>query len=297
MEVELRHLWTFIAVAEEANFTALRSDSTSRNKRSPATFATSRQRSTARLFERTTHFVELTEAGSGFLERIVPALNLLDSAVAAVRTPPTDLHGVLRIAFTPATSRDVVPRLVEDFQVQYPAITIEATQLWGEEIVEALDTGTADIGVALEPTESARFHRVELHAGELGLVLTADHVLAQHEAIELHDLEGWPIVVPGRGASPGLFDKFVNACHLAGFRPELQMKARMFGASAPAVLRGEALSPYPSCMSLKYVTDGLVYRSLVNPTIPLSVALLTLRDQDSVIVDRLLAIAEVQAAT
>jgi hypothetical protein len=101
-----------------------------------------------------------------------------------------------------------------------------------------------------------------------------------------------PIVMPGRDASPRLQSKLVSACELAGFRPQLWTKARLFGATSGAVLRGEAVSPWPSCMPLKYVTEGLVFRPIVSPTIPLSVMMLTARNRPSAVVDTFLSHAD-----
>jgi DNA-binding transcriptional LysR family regulator len=292
MDVALRHLWTFVAVAEESNFTRAARRVHLTQQATSAHIRRLEEVLGASLFERTTHNVKLTDAGARFLDELVPALNALEDAFAAARGARAQVSGVLRIVYTPATSRDLVPDLVEQFQHLHPAVVVEAQLVWGDEVLEALDTGAADIGIALEPNETARFGRTELHSGELGIVVARDHRLAAEDAVPLIALRDVPIMMPGNNASPRLQSKLVAACESAGFEPLLQMKARLFGATSPAVLRGEAVSPWPSCMPLKYVTEGLVFRPVVNPTIPLSVVLLNARERPSAAVDCFLALAD-----
>jgi DNA-binding transcriptional LysR family regulator len=292
MEIALRHLWTFVAVAEERNFTRAARRAHLTQQATSAHIRRLEEALGVTLFERTTHTVTLTDAGARLLEELVPALDSLEGAFAAARGAGVPMSGVLRIVYTPATGRDLLPELVEQFQRTHPTVAVEAQLLWGDEVLEALDSGAADIGIALEPNESARFRYTELHTGELGIVVARDHHLASKEAVPLVALRDVPIVMPGRDASPRLQSKLVSACELAGFRPQLWTKARLFGATSGAVLRGEAVSPWPSCMPLKYVTEGLVYRAIVSPTIPLSVMLLTARNRPSAVVDRFLSHAD-----
>ncbi|MGN6668770.1 MAG: LysR substrate-binding domain-containing protein [Trinickia sp.] len=88
-----------------------------------------------RLFNRTTRRVALTEAGAQFLERVRPALALLDAAYEALDEARAEPIGTLRINL-PRIASDllVMPHLAE-FAQRYPRVVVEL----------ALDDGFTDL--------------------------------------------------------------------------------------------------------------------------------------------------------
>jgi DNA-binding transcriptional LysR family regulator len=79
----------------------------------------------ARLFNRTTRSVALTEAGQQLLERIAPALSEIGAAVAEVGGRDGSLAGTLRInGPTPAVQLRLAP-LLTGFMERYPEVRIE----------------------------------------------------------------------------------------------------------------------------------------------------------------------------
>ncbi|WP_323118475.1 LysR family transcriptional regulator [Burkholderia alba] len=88
-----------------------------------------------RLFHRTTRRVALTEAGAQFLERVKPALALLDAAFGALDETREHPSGTLRINLPRvACELLVLPHLAE-FRQRYPHVALELT----------LDDGFADV--------------------------------------------------------------------------------------------------------------------------------------------------------
>ena len=88
-----------------------------------------------RLFNRTTRRVALTEAGAQFLERVRPALAMLDAAYEALDESRGEPAGTLRINL-PRIASDllVMPHLAE-FARRYPGVVVEL----------ALDEGLTDL--------------------------------------------------------------------------------------------------------------------------------------------------------
>src|SRR3954464_11316023 len=107
MDVELRHLRSFIAVAEELNFTRA---AARLHLAQPALSAHVRQleeRIGMQLLERTTRRVSLTPAGGALLEAAPGALAAVDAAVASARAAGAGETGELVVGLMATSALDV----------------------------------------------------------------------------------------------------------------------------------------------------------------------------------------------
>lgn len=78
----------------------------------------------ARLLQRTTRRVSLTEAGQAYLERIRPILQDLDDADAMVSTLTMEPTGLLRVQTVPALATHVLGPMLAGFRSAYPRIRL-----------------------------------------------------------------------------------------------------------------------------------------------------------------------------
>lgn len=88
-----------------------------------------------RLFNRTTRRVALTEAGARFLERVRPALSMLDTAFDALDALRGHPAGTLRINLPRVASELLVLPHLGEFKRRYPHVALEMT----------LDDGLTDL--------------------------------------------------------------------------------------------------------------------------------------------------------
>jgi len=79
----------------------------------------------ARLFNRTTRSVSLTDAGREFLERATPAVRDIHSAMEAVRSQQETPSGTLRINTFVAGAREIISPLVLEFLRRYPKTHVD----------------------------------------------------------------------------------------------------------------------------------------------------------------------------
>lgn len=78
-----------------------------------------------RLFNRTTRRVALTEAGAQFLERVRPALSMLDAAYEALDETRGEPAGTLRINLPRIASDLLVMPHMAEFARRYPSVVVE----------------------------------------------------------------------------------------------------------------------------------------------------------------------------
>lgn len=79
----------------------------------------------ARLMQRTTRRLALTEAGQAYLERVRHILRDIDEAHALANAHTEEMQGVLRIQAPPVLAVHILAPLVAGFRALYPGITLD----------------------------------------------------------------------------------------------------------------------------------------------------------------------------
>lgn len=81
----------------------------------------------ARLLQRTTRKLSLTEAGQSYLQRIRHILNDISEAEATTREQTDELAGLLRIHTQPVMAVHILAPLVAEFRRRYPKVVLDIT--------------------------------------------------------------------------------------------------------------------------------------------------------------------------
>ena len=79
----------------------------------------------ARLFNRTTRSVSLSDAGRAFVEQVSPAVRDIQDAMAGVRSQQQTPSGMLRINAFAAGAREIMSPLVLEFLRLYPDVHVD----------------------------------------------------------------------------------------------------------------------------------------------------------------------------
>ena len=79
----------------------------------------------ARLLQRSTRRLSLTEAGQAYLERVRGILQEIDEAHAATSASTRELSGLLRLHASPVIASQVVAPLLSGFRQRYPRIHLD----------------------------------------------------------------------------------------------------------------------------------------------------------------------------
>ena len=141
---DLDDLKAFVAVAQARGFReAARKTDTSASRLSDAVRRLE-ARMGVRLFNRTTRSVAPTEAGSGLLARLAPALAEVDAALDAVNGFRDKPAGTLKLNVPVSAARLILPSIIPSFLAAYPDIRLEVVA--EESFVDVLAAG-CDAGI------------------------------------------------------------------------------------------------------------------------------------------------------
>jgi DNA-binding transcriptional LysR family regulator len=194
--MELRHLETFVAVAEERSFSRAAERLHVVQSAVSATIRNLEAEWGVRLFHRTTHRVELSDAGHALLPEARRTLQAAEATAHAVDEVRGGLRGTIRLGIMQATlgaGGISVAAAISAFRAAHPAVTVTARQGGSAEQAERVRTGELDVAFLGMPDET--LPGLDLHVitePPLRFACTLDHPLARRRNVSLQDLQEEP---------------------------------------------------------------------------------------------------------
>ncbi|WP_426616975.1 LysR family transcriptional regulator [Raoultella sp. R2A007] len=222
MNIELRHLRYFIAVAEELHFGRAAARLNISQPPLSQQIQVLEQQIGARLFARTNRSVSLTAAGRQFLVDSRYILTQVDDAAARAGRLHHGETGELHIGFTSsAPFIKPVSDTLSTFRRRYPDVHIQTRETNTREQIVPLNEGALDLGLMrnTQLPETLVWERV-LREPLLAMV-PSDHPLARQEAVSLVELAREPFVFFDPHVGTGLYDDILGLMRRYGLTPTI----------------------------------------------------------------------------
>lgn len=279
MNLTLRHLRGFVAVAETGSFSAAaRRLHLTQSALSMLVRALESDMGLA-LFERTTRQVKLTDAGRDFFPLAEKLLVDLHLAVAQTRARAAQTRGRLVIAVTPTYATTLLPPLLARYQREHPGVQLvlrdDGTPAHIQRLVEE---GEADLGIS--PINRAQSELLVLEVlmdDALVLACPVGHALARGTCVRWSDLTGHFLI---GFASDNAVQMVVNTTADAlGLSLPLHCQVSSIATAVALVEAGMGISVLPSYIRTVGGARRLETRPLVDPMVKRELCLLTLRDR------------------
>jgi len=155
----------------------------------------------ATLLDRRYRRVDLTEAGRALLPHARRVLDQLEQAREDIQSLSGTITGRLTVAASTTPGVYVVPFLLGSFLSANPEVGVSIVVHDTAAVVEAVEMGTAQIGVTGASVRGARVRFEELGHDELILIATPRHPLAGRSKLVLSELcdEAWVLRESGSG--------------------------------------------------------------------------------------------------
>ncbi|VUS97685.1 LysR family transcriptional regulator [Klebsiella spallanzanii] len=220
MNIELRHLRYFIAVAEELHFGHAAARLNISQPPLSQQIQILEHQIGARLFARTNRSVSLTEAGRQFLADSRQILSQVDDAAARAARLHHGETGELRIGFTSsAPFIKAVSDTLSTFRRRYPDVHIQTRETNTREQIVPLNEGALDLGLMrnTQLPDTLVWERV-LREPLLAMV-PRDHPLANQSSVSLRELAREPFVFFDPHVGTGLYDDILGLMRRYGLTP------------------------------------------------------------------------------
>jgi DNA-binding transcriptional LysR family regulator len=267
MNLELRQLRYFVAVAEELHFgrAAARLHMT-QPPLSQAIAALEDDLGTA-LFLRNRRMVALTPAGSALLpeaRRILSEAALLPDLA---RRAASGEAGRLALAFITSADYSVLPPFLRRYSERYPGVQLALQEATSDVQVDELLRGRIDAGLLIPPLpDRARAALDYMKVLDEPLILCAPAGLLRKKGpVALRHLPPLPLIIFPREISPALHDAILSCFRAAGITPAIGQQAIQMQTIVSLVSAGMGLALVPQSVA-NLMRPGVEYRALADAT-------------------------------
>ncbi len=278
--MELRHLRAFVTLAEELHFG--RAAERLGIAQPPLSMQIQGLEATlgVRLFNRSRRHVELTEAGRLFLPEAKATLAQAERARQTAQRAARGEMGELNIGFTGSAPFNIaLPKIISRFRQRWPDLLMRLREMSTFDQIGALAEGELDVGF-VRPSLVERRDNIALHTvlnERLLAVVPADHPLAGQDSISIGDLAGDSFILHPRQIGTGLYDKVMDLCARAGFRPQVVLEAHQMSTIVSLTAAGVGVSIAPEAMSSIHV-EGARFLPLTDEGAVMVLAIATRAD-------------------
>lgn len=263
--MELRHIQTFIVVAEELHFGRA---AERLNMTQPSVSQQIRALETelgTKLLHRNTRAVSLTGPGLALREHAYRVIEAVDVARRSVHLDAGEVVGNVTIGFAGSCASNALPHLARAVRERLPGVELELRgQIYSGAASAMVERRQLDIGFSRLPvTEQHVAHRV-YQLESVVLALPADHPLAQHDTVELADLANEQFIAYPSTGGVRVREALMKVGEAAGFRPQVIQEAPDSYSILSLVAAGVGVS-VTEASATGIGISGLVYRHL-SPT-------------------------------
>jgi len=256
MNIELRHLRYFIAVAEELHFG--RAAARLRISQPPLSqqIQMLEQNLGVRLLARTNRSVALTAAGQQFLTDSRLILSQVDEAASRALRLHQGHSGELKIGFTSsAPFIKTVSESLSTFRRQYPDVHIQMREINTREQIAPLNDGELELGLMRNTKLPATLDWTQILREPLRLLVHRDHPLSQAGAVSLRQLADEPFVFFDPQVGTGLYGDILDLLQRHGVSPYITQEVGEAMTIISLVSAGLGVSILPASFQRVRLSD------------------------------------------
>ena len=248
VDIELRHLRSFAAVAEHLHFGRA---AAALHLAQPALSQQVRRLEDLLgypLLLRTSRSVTLTPAGALLLQRARRTLDTMRVDIDDVRSIGRGEEGLLHVGFIGSAMLAMLPAVLQRYRSRYPRVQMRLHESYTSHVVDGLLDGSLDAGLLRDSDATSGVHREVLWTERYVAVLPRYHPLAGRKAIRAQALREEPFVFYARSAGALAYDKPLSLCSENGFRPRVVQEASHWLTILRLIAAGFGVSIAPACV-------------------------------------------------
>ena len=198
--MELRSLRYFVVTAEELNITHAAERLNMSQPPLSNQLKTLEDELGVQLFLRGKRHLTLTDEGVAFLRRARQLLELADKAKQEMNDIRNGISGTLSIAMVEGRAPYLAARWINGFREEFPQVRYELWNGSGDDVLERLQRGLADIAVIAAPFDSENLHSIMVGWEPWVAIMSSSNPLALKSGneVSLEELSEHRLVVPSR---------------------------------------------------------------------------------------------------
>jgi len=249
------------------------------------------------LLTRSPRGVELTPAGKALSERLDDIFGRIDDALKATRAAGQMEDFTLSIGLVEYTNLPFIPPALAGLQALYPDVNVRRYEMNARRQIDALASREIDLGFGVPVGPVAQQSGIEARSvfrSGWSVLMMTDHALASRAALQVSDLEGVRLIVPGRSVNEPIYDNLLVSFVRSGITPNIIYET-MQSQVGMAMVRQRVGLMLSAAYVFTELPQGLVARP-VDGFDPLDVHLFIRRDESRPLILDFADLATEQAA-
>lgn len=242
------------------------------------------------LFDRSTHDVQLTEAGHDMLRECHRLLEQAEKTARIAKEAIAGTRGRIRMAFVDNAICTLLPPLIRDYRRKYPDVELSLQTMNRSEQLTALLDRRIDIGLLPGPVQIEDMESEVFVSSPLVAVLPRRHVLASRRSIRLEALTGEAFVLFPSSIHSRLLEIIIETCADAGFAPYVAQEAHHLHTVLALVDAGVGVTLAPPWIAHARAMD-VAFVPVENPTPAYDLVFVRRHDSTNIALKRLWATA------
>ena len=219
----------------------------------------------ARVLDRSTRRIELTDIGRELVPLFSQMIDDLDGALANVADHTRLKKGVLRIAAPQLMACTLLPGAIAAWHALHPGIEVRLSDTEVEGVIARVLSGQADIGIGPERMPAPALQTRQLFELPFALVFPRGHALDGQARVTWDDLARFPLISLQGPFTEQLLDDMHAARHGAPVKPAYEVTFMTTAlAMVSAGLGVTVCLPYAEPLATQY---GLAMRTLQEPAL------------------------------
>jgi DNA-binding transcriptional LysR family regulator len=263
MQIELRQLRYFVAVAEELHFgRAAKKLHMTQPPLSQAIQGLEAELGAA-LFHRTTRQIQLSAAGIVLLPEAKRLLAQASLLPAIAQSAAAGSIGELRLAFISIADYSILPPSLRRFRRHYPNVKITLHEATSDRQLDLLENGEIDAGLLIPPIPDHLkdiLHYQKLRRENLILALP-DSAEKRASPTLLRSYKDLPLILFPRKIAPALHDTILGCFREAGLTPLIAQEAIQMQTIIALVSAGMGMALVPESVA-NLQRAGVHYQNL-----------------------------------
>ncbi len=263
MNVQLRHIKSFIVVAQEKSFCRAAERLNVSQPALSQTIIQLEQNTGFALFVRTTRTVSLTPFGERMLTKALAISRSVDMFEEEARRVQTALKSELHVGFMIGTAVEFIPAIVKEFERVRPDAILRLKEYDFSDPSAGLSSGQVDCGIIRPPIGLDDIDIVEITHEKCVACLPTGHPLAIKPTLCLEDILDEPLIAaptPGIWRDYWLASEYRDADHPA----KVVLEVATVESELQAVAMGRAISITADSTARYYARPGVVFRDITD---------------------------------
>jgi DNA-binding transcriptional LysR family regulator len=268
--MELKHLRSFVAVAEEESFTRAADRLHISQPPLSQRIIDLEMELGVKLLERNSRRVTLSEAGKVFFADAQSLLVKLDAAIQTCREVHSGEFGRVSIGFTGRASHQVLPEVLRTARYHFPNVKIEISGPKGTgALQDELLSGSIDAALCFLPLRDDRILSTPCFKCRFSLVVPRFHPLAERPNVAVVDLAEESFVGYPSAGGFQLRRAMNEICHAAGFNARVVRESESSQVLLCLIAAGAGISILPRELANFGDVGDLVFKNIDDSAVEL----------------------------